>query len=177
MPYRIRRGSRREEGAALILAIMTLLILTILGIGLLFTTTTEFQVAGAETTVNRTFYAADSGSQYGILQAKFNSQSNTGPSACTVGGITGYWCFNVPEQNPGVTQRNLGVTVSPMRLVDIQLAPSTQLNVGTVPLYNVGFHFSSNATDTLPSSTTVFSQKQIQVDIVVGPMPFILPNH
>jgi hypothetical protein len=172
-----RRRAKREEGAALILAILTMLILTILGIGLLFTTTTEFQIAGAETTVNRTFYAADSGSQYGILQAKFDNQTNTAPTACTVGGIGGYWCFSVPEQNPGVTQRNLAVTVSPMRLVDIQLAPSTQLNVGTVPLYNVGLHFSSNATDTLPSTTTVFSQKQILVDVVVGPMPFILPNH
>ncbi|HET9794178.1 MAG TPA: pilus assembly PilX N-terminal domain-containing protein [Thermoanaerobaculia bacterium] len=172
-PGRFHASSGKESGAALITAILVIFILTIFGLALLFTTTSEFQTAGAETVVNRAFYAADSGVQYGVQQAKFNQQQ--GP--CTVGGTLGYWCFTVPERNPGATDRTLAVQVSPFRLVDFQLAPSTQLNVGATPLFNVGYHFDSFASNTLPGTSTISSQKNISVDVVVGPMPFILPNH
>ena len=170
-PFRgyVGRASRRrqgERGVALILAILTLFILTVFGIGLLFTTTTELQIAGAEATVNKTFYAADSGVQYGIQQGKLNFQS--GPCATPV---TGSWCFTVPERNTGTAPRTLSVNVTPFRIVDFQLAPGNQLNVGTTPLFDVGYHFDSFSAD-----TALNSQKQIAVDIVVGPVPFVLPN-
>jgi Tfp pilus assembly protein PilX len=67
---RIRSAAARERGAAIIVAILVTFVLTVLGLALLFTTSTEFQIAGAETTVNKTFYAADSGTQYGNFQIK-----------------------------------------------------------------------------------------------------------
>ena len=55
-------GSRhsRERGAALILAILCILFLTIIGIGLSLTSGTENQIAANESFANKSFYAADS---------------------------------------------------------------------------------------------------------------------
>jgi len=166
------RRNPAEKGVALVLAILTIFILTILGIALLFTTTTELQVGGAETTVNKSFYSADSGAQYGMYQGKLGQ--TLGP--CTVSSVSGYWCFTVPERNTGSTQRTLTVDVAPFRLVDYQLVPGNQINVGSTPIYNVGYHFDSLAESFLPSSTTISSQKTISVDFTVGPVPFTLPN-
>ena len=168
----MRRRTRSERGVALVIAILTLFILTVFGIALLFTTSTELQVSSAETTVNKSFYAADSGVQYGIYQGKLGATA--GP--CTVSSVPNYWCFTVPERNTGATQRTLTVDVTPFRLVDYQVVAGNQLNVGTTPIYNLGFHFDSLAQSFLPSSTTVASQKTISVDFVVGPMPFSIPN-
>ena len=57
------RQPDRERGAALFLAILTLFILTIMGIALMFTTSIENSLAGTETKVSKIFYAADSGSR------------------------------------------------------------------------------------------------------------------
>jgi type II secretory pathway component PulK len=164
----MRRKKKSERGVALVLAILTLFILTVFGIGLLFTTTTEFQIAGAETTVNKAFYSADSGIQYGTQQAKLGQ--TLGP--CTVSSISGYWCFTVPERNTGVSQRTLTVDVTPLKLIGFSLAPGNQLNIGSTPLYNVTYNFQSLASEAAPLNT----QKTINVDVQVGPMPFTLPN-
>ena len=58
------RQPDRERGAALFLAILTLFILTIMGIALMFTTSIENTLAGTETKVSKIFYAADSGVEY-----------------------------------------------------------------------------------------------------------------
>jgi hypothetical protein len=156
-----------ERGAALILAIIVIFILTILGLALLFTTTTEFQIAGAETTLNKTFYAADSGVQYALLQGRQASYDATGsPNSCG-GALALYWCFDVPEMSAASSSRKIGVQVSPFRLTDYKLALGNQINIGSVPLYDVGFSF-----DSLATASTLSSQKHIAVDITIGPLPF-----
>jgi Tfp pilus assembly protein PilX len=55
---RVRRG---ERGSAYLITLMALVVLTILGLSLVLVTQTEVQVGANERTVNRTFYAADSG--------------------------------------------------------------------------------------------------------------------
>jgi hypothetical protein len=162
-----------ERGAALILAIIVIFILTILGLALLFTTTTEFQIAGAETTLNKTFYAADSGVQYALLQGQHGKYDATGsPNSC--GGspvLSLYWCFDVPEMSAASGSRKIGVQVSPFRLTDYKLVLGSQINVGSVPLYDVGYSFDSVAT-----AATLSSQKHIAVDITIGPLPFSIEN-
>ena len=162
---RIRPRGRSERGAALVLSIIVIFILTILGIALMFSTTTEFQIAGAETAVNRTFYAADSGIQYGFLQAKETHTDATG-SANTCAGASLFWCFNLPDMMPGSTSHTLAVQVSPFRLNDFKLNPGSQINVDSAPLYDKGMSFSSVATDAFLNS-----QKQINVDLTIGPVP------
>jgi hypothetical protein len=50
-----------EAGSAYIITLMALVVLTILALALALVTQTEVQVGANERTVNRTFYAADSG--------------------------------------------------------------------------------------------------------------------
>ncbi len=51
----------RETGSAYIVTLLALVVLTILALALAMVTQTEVQVGANEKTINRTFYAADSG--------------------------------------------------------------------------------------------------------------------
>ena len=50
-----------ETGSAYIVTLLALVVLTILALALAMVTQTEVQVGANEKTINRTFYAADSG--------------------------------------------------------------------------------------------------------------------
>lgn len=164
---RCARGRARERGMALMLAIILLFILTVLGLGLLLSTTTSLQIAGAETTVNKTFFAADSGVQYAIAQGKHANYS--GPGCGT--SYPSYWCVGVPSLSAASPASVIAVRDTPYRLVDFQIDPGNQLNVGTTPLYDVEYHFDSYAQDDRTNS-----QKHISVDLSLGPIPFSIEN-
>jgi type IV pilus assembly PilX-like protein len=59
-----RSAARRENGAALFVAMLLLLIVTVMGIALLFTSTIEQTLSSTETKISKIFYAADSGVEY-----------------------------------------------------------------------------------------------------------------
>ena len=59
----------REAGSAYIIALMTLVVLSILGLGLAFITQTEMQIGSGERTLQKAFYAADTGVQTAIARA------------------------------------------------------------------------------------------------------------
>jgi Tfp pilus assembly protein PilX len=75
-----REPRRREAGSAYIMTLLALVVLTILGLSLALITQTEVSVGAAEKTVNRTFYAADSG--LGIAAAE--ALASGGYQAATV---------------------------------------------------------------------------------------------
>jgi hypothetical protein len=56
-----RSLQRAEAGSAYVITLLALVVLTILALSLALVTQTEVQVGSNERTVNRTFYAADSG--------------------------------------------------------------------------------------------------------------------
>ncbi len=56
---KLRRG--RERGTAFVVVLSVLAALTIIGLAIAFTTTTELQIGGTERLTNRVFYAADTG--------------------------------------------------------------------------------------------------------------------
>ena len=162
-----RRLHDRERGAALILAILVTFILTVLGLALLFTTSTEYQIAGAETTVNKAFYAADSGTQYGNFQIK---QIRTTPQkyqACS--SLPSYFCFQVPAQTTAATDHGITVQVSPLALVNVsQSTPGGgSLNVNAIPITILDYAFSSTGFDT---TNGINSSKTIDVVSSVGPI-------
>jgi hypothetical protein len=66
-----------QRGAALIMAIMILLILTVLGIYAVTTSTLETKIAGNERFLKDAFYAADGGIDYGrtVVALSLNNQS------------------------------------------------------------------------------------------------------
>ena len=53
--------NRRERGAALVVAILVLAILTVIGIALMLITSTEARIAANEWSINRAFYSSDAG--------------------------------------------------------------------------------------------------------------------
>ncbi len=64
-PPAARRG---ERGAALVLAILVLAILTVVGIALMLVTSTESRIAANEWSVNRAFYASDAGVRWASVE-------------------------------------------------------------------------------------------------------------
>lgn len=61
--FQFSRG-HREKGAALFVAMLLLLIVTVMGIALLFTASIEQTLSSTETKISKIFYAADSGVEY-----------------------------------------------------------------------------------------------------------------
>jgi type IV pilus assembly PilX-like protein len=59
---------RRERGAALVVAILVLAILTVIGIALMLITSTESRIAANEWSVNRGFYSSDAGLRWASVQ-------------------------------------------------------------------------------------------------------------
>jgi hypothetical protein len=83
---------RSQQGAALIVAIMILLLLTILGIYAVTTSTLETKIAGNERVLKDAFYGADGGIECGrMVIALFITQQNpTLPSGTSVNNATDF---------------------------------------------------------------------------------------
>jgi hypothetical protein len=64
----MRSDRQKERGAALVIAILVLAILTVIGIALMLITSTETRIAANEWSVNRGFYASDAGVRWGTAQ-------------------------------------------------------------------------------------------------------------
>jgi len=60
-----RRG---ESGSAYLVVLLALVVLTIIGLSLVMVTQTEVQLGSNERTINRTFYAAESGIKFAIAR-------------------------------------------------------------------------------------------------------------
>jgi hypothetical protein len=99
-------GRRREEGFALFLSMLLLLVLTVLGIALLFTATTEQNLSGNDTKVSKVFYAACSGVDYAT--AKLAVDKNY---------VGGQMPVGVSSHYPGLSN-------------DIQVTVTRPINVG-----------------------------------------------
>lgn len=65
---------RNEAGSAYVVTLLALVVLTILALSLTMITQTEVQVGANEKTVNRTFYAADSGLGLAAAEALTSSR-------------------------------------------------------------------------------------------------------
>lgn len=75
------RASRRERGMALIIVMVMLLLLSILGVTLLTSTTTDLQITGDYRNDGRAFYAADAALQFGQVNALIYSTIHTNAGA------------------------------------------------------------------------------------------------
>ena len=67
---RERARRRAERGAALVIAILVLAILTVIGIALMLITSTESRIAANEWSVNRAFYASDAGIRWATVEMR-----------------------------------------------------------------------------------------------------------
>jgi hypothetical protein len=69
---------RNERGAALVIAILVLAILTVIGIALMLITSTETRIAANEWSINRAFYSSDAGVRWASSQLSSSFQAFLG---------------------------------------------------------------------------------------------------
>jgi len=98
MPTRTRKAWNDQSGTALVIALLMMLVLTLIGMGAVFTSTFEVQVAGNKRASTNAFYAAESGLQVttanisnfntsGYVDNRYNpftNPSNPNPTSATV---------------------------------------------------------------------------------------------
>ncbi len=178
-----RRG---ERGAALVVAILVLSILTVIGIALMLITSTESRIAANEWSVNRAFYSADSGIRWAtaemaqIQDFMRRQELCTGiPSGCPDRSFQ-FLRFPMPSHRHGASfftgdaaGGDIEVRVQAPSLVGRRFAPGYVMN------YNTGqarymYAFEVRATGGQNDAFLQYS-KQLVADVEVGPLPETLP--
>jgi hypothetical protein len=159
-----RLSTRGEEGFALFLSMLLLLILTVLGIALLFTATTEQSLSGNETKVSKVFYAACSGVDYAT--AKLSSDKNF---------VGGQMPVGVSSHYPGLSG-DIDVTVSRPINVGYTIHPGDQIqshgtSYGTTQIVENFYFLTSTA-----QGGAIQAAKMITADIGVYPQQLRIPQ-
>jgi PilX N-terminal len=157
----LRSQLRRETGSAYIIALLVLVVLTALGLSLSLITQTEMQVGANERSVQRVFYAADSGiavaTARALVVADYAQQVYTIPDA----GMT-----------PGFATVNR-VDVSPF--YPILRAPCNLCEINDPGIYGEKQYFKINhgvtvdAARTSGSSTNPIAGKSISAMVELQP--------
>ena len=166
MLYVRLRPPAHERGAALFLAILTLFILTIMGIALMFATSIENTLAGTETKVSKIFYAAESGVEYG--SAMLSAQTGYSGGAMPVGVSSNYSTLSTPDMQ---------VTVSSPAMIGFTQLPGDSLQSGGqiygsgATFYEIVYGFTSTA-----SSTATQSNKAIDAEVGIYPKQLSIPK-
>ena len=162
--FRRGRGSR-EKGMALFLAILLLLVITVMGVALMFTASIEQTLAGTETKISKIFYASDSGIEYG--SAMLNSSVNYTGGVMPVGVSTHY---------PGGGAPDMQVTIAQPVLLGYTIHPGDEIQ-------SEGKAYNSNqlienvyALTSTADSTTIQASKTIDADVGIYPKLLAIPE-
>lgn len=162
--FRRRYGSH-EKGMALFLAILLLLVITVIGVALMFTASIEQTLAGTETKISKIFYAADSGIEYG--SAMLNS---------TVAYTGGVMPVGVSTHYPGSSAPDMQVTIGTPVLLGYSIQPGDQIQsqgkgYGTSQIVENVYALTSTA-----DSTTIQASKTIDADVGIYPKTLAIPE-
>ena len=182
---------RGQRGAALVVAILVLAILTVIGIALMLITSTESRIAANEWSINRAFYATDSGIRWAAVQltnpepflwrAEFGGQP---PSPvipfCGTGVNPACPSFPLPswkgagyftgDVNPN---GDIVVSVQTPSLVGRRPYEGGLLNQGA-GLAQYMYSYEVRATGGESGATLQYS-KSLVADVEVGPLPETVP--
>lgn len=162
---RTNSHSAGERGIALFVAILMLLVVTVMGVALLFTASIEQTLSGTETRISKIFYAADSGIEYGAAMLNSTIAYN-GSNPMPVGVLSHY----------GGTGTELMVTIAPPVLLGYSILPGDQLQsagkgYGTAQIVENVYALTSSA-----RSTKIEASKTIDADIGVYPKLLTVPE-
>ncbi len=163
---RTNRRSSGERGIALFVAILLLLVITVMGVALLFTASIEQTLSGTETRISKIFYAADSGIEYaaGMLNSTL---TYNGSNPMPVG---------VSSHYPGGGAADMVVTIAPpvllgySNLVGYELQ-SAGSGYGSAQVVENVYALTSSA-----RSTKIEASKTIDADIGVSPKLLTVPE-
>lgn len=163
-----KKNRRGEEGSAYVIALLALFVLTILGLALVVITQNEVAIGANERTINRVFYAADSGLEVGAAQTLTSRDYQ--PMTLTM-----------KESNPGGANNNIAEVVSVTALTPIAIArcnwcPS---NANGVPQFFKVNHVVNATSDRLawtgagppPPTATKLGEKTVGVMFEFQPFP------
>jgi hypothetical protein len=174
---RVRCGSnRRERGAALVVAILVLAILTVIGIALMLITSTESRIAANEWSINRAFYSADAGLRWAGVEMGDPRAFLTRPEFA--GNFFGTVLFQMPshrfQQTVGfLTNDEIQVRVSnPGRLGRRPYRGGIINEQGSRAQYSYAFEERSTGGQ---ADTLLQYSKALQADLEVGPLPARFP--
>ena len=173
-----RIAGRSQRGAALVIAILVLSILTVVGIALMLVTSTESRIAANEWSVNRAFYASDAGIRWGTVEMA-NPQDFLRRPEFTAQPF-GTVFFQLPSHRNTLSGLFLGDQTNPDIAVRIQTpslmgrrhALGGRINEGDE---RAQFYYSWELRSA--SSDQAFAQyaKALVAQVDVGPLPARLP--
>ena len=178
------RRARRERGAALVLAILVLAILTVIGIALMLVTSTESQIAANEWSVNRAFYASDSGIRWAQSElAKPNNFSAFLKRPEYVGNAFGTILFQMPSWRHGASffsgdpsGTDIQVTVqAPSLLGRHSFTGSCATEGDPNCLYSYLFEVRAAGGQNTAGTIGLQYSKALVADVEVSPLPSQLP--
>jgi Tfp pilus assembly protein PilX len=154
------RSRGRRRGFALFLALLVLLVLTISGIALMFNTSVEQSMAGTETKVSKTFYAADSGIEFA------GAQLQGGIDPASMGGTMPLGLSaNYPNASGTPTPGEISVVLSKPLYMGYVIHPGDAIASGTEQqICEKVYSITSTAT-----SSTIQSARTITAQIGVYP--------
>ena len=173
------RAGGRERGAALVIAILVLAILTVIGIALMLITSTESRIAANEWSVNRAFYAADAGIRWASVEAGNNPIAYFARPELTAGPF-GSVLFQMPShRNSGAgffagdpTGTDIQVRVQTPSLVGRHNCQSCPVQEGPTKLLMYEFEVRTTGGE---NDAFLQYSKGLVADVSVGPFPWPLP--
>jgi PilX N-terminal len=176
------QARRRERGAALVLAILVLAILTVIGIALMLITSTESRIAANEWSVNRAFYASDAGIRWTTVEMlnpvpfMKRPEFKTGP----LGGAFGTVFFGLPSHIHGAggfftggTDADITVTVQKPGALGRRYYRGGRINADDPKAqFMYGYELRSTGGNTDP---ILAYSKALVADVELGPLPASIP--
>ena len=156
----MKRGNNEltsESGSAYVIVLLVLVVLTILGLALTLVTQTEVSLGANERTINRTFYAADSGAAIGVAKVLVSNDHTS-------------QLFKANSDTSLPTFEDQ-ITVSP--LLPILDAPCNlcQINQGN-DFYNITHAVNSNAVRVGNQGDEDVTLAQKRVGLMIGLQPW-----
>lgn len=172
------RRRRGERGAALVIAILVLAILTVIGIALMLITSTESRIAANEWSVNRAFYASDAGIRWATVE--MTNWSNFLPRPEYSGNPFGNVVFGLPSHKHAST----GFFQGDPTETDIQVRVQAPSLVGSFPArgelhmegagkkkFFYAFEVRSTGGENVSSPAVPQYSKSLVSEVAVGPLP------
>lgn len=178
----LRQAARRgERGAALVIAILVLAILTVIGIALMLITSTESKIAANEWSVNRAFYAADAGVRWASVSmlnpVPLMTRAEFTPPT---GGDFGVVSFGLPSHIHGAggfftggTDTDITVSVQKPGALGRRFYRGGRVNEGDKKAqFMYGYELRSSGGTTDP---VLAYSKALVADVEIGPLPAQIP--
>jgi hypothetical protein len=176
-------GRRGERGAALVIAILVLAILTVIGIALMLITSTESRIAANEWSINRAFYASDAGVRWAagemldpqnfMKRDEFDPATGGTAFSTVFFGLPGFTHSTTAAADKrffaGGTDADITVTVQRPGVLGRRLYRGGRVNEGDLKAqYMYGFELRSTAGTTDP---LLAYSKALVADVEIGPLP------